>query len=71
MSSKELYPKVISSHVGGHRNKILFVMLDWVQPPLMVDVGVKGISRMQFNCSLALNVFLIRESFGRSNAKFP
>ena len=42
----------------------------------MVDVEVKGISRMKFDCSLDSNVFYgcclhFRESLGRSDAKFP
>ena len=42
----------------------------------MVDVGIKGISRMKFDCSLDSNVFfmevasIFRESLGRSNTNF-
>ena len=35
------------------------VKKDWVQRPLMVDVGMKGISRMKFDCSLDSNVFFM------------
>ena len=34
-----------------------------MQPPLMVDVEVKGISRIRFDCSLYANIFFMGVAF--------
>ena len=46
------------------RTKFCFCeRLDWVKPPLMVDVGVKGILRKKFDCSHDPNVLFTDVAF--------
>ena len=45
------------------RTKFCRIKKDWVQPPMVVDVLVKGISIMKFDCSLDSNVFFMGVAF--------